>query len=141
VLVAIVALLAEELAGRRAGVIAGVIAAIDPNLWTWDGRVLSEPLAALFLTTSVLLAYQASRDPTSRRFVIAVAFGVLAGLTRAELMLVVPAIVIVVGRQLWVVASRRQFVIAVEVAVAASGLLVLPWAAWNTARYGRPVLI
>src|SRR5262249_30224435 len=47
--VVVVGVLAREVAGPRAGLVAAGIAAITPMLWQYDGRILSEPLAGLFI--------------------------------------------------------------------------------------------
>jgi 4-amino-4-deoxy-L-arabinose transferase-like glycosyltransferase len=114
------------LAGRRAGLIAGGLAAVYPPLLANDGPPLTESLALVLLLAGLLAVVR-------RRFLLAgLAIGLLV-LTRPSAQLLVP----VIG--LWMVFTvgwRRAAVFAVAVAV-----VVLPWVARNEAVFGKPVLV
>ncbi|MFM8238441.1 MAG: glycosyltransferase family 39 protein, partial [Actinomycetota bacterium] len=86
----VAALLGRRVGGRRVGVLAAALVAVAPQVWLYDGMLLSESLAILLATLAVLLAYRAAEQPDLRRFT---ALGLVIGaaaLTRAELALLVP---------------------------------------------------
>jgi 4-amino-4-deoxy-L-arabinose transferase-like glycosyltransferase len=124
--VVLLAVLAARFGGRRAGLIAGGLAAIYPPLLANDGPPLTEPLALTLLLAGLLALGQ-------RKALIA---GLLIGalvLTRPSAQLLVP----VIG--LWFliqVGWRRTVVFAVAV-----GIVVLPWVARNQIEFGKPVLV
>jgi 4-amino-4-deoxy-L-arabinose transferase-like glycosyltransferase len=138
--VAIVGLLAREVAGPRAGLIAAGLAAIYPNLWVFDGFLLSETTATFTGTLVVLLTYRYLHEPTLRRAVyLGVAAGI-AALARAELVLLIPLLVIPV---VWLkripdARTRLKWVLAAALAAAAP---MVPWVAFNLVRFEKPVLL
>ena len=138
--VVVVGLVARELAGPRAGLIAAVLAAVYPNLWAYDGALESETMAQLGVALILLAAYAWWRTPTRRGAALlggAIAFGALA---RAEVillmvLLLVPLVCVRAGLQ------RRERVGQLVVAGLAIGLLVGPWCIYNLTRFDRPVLL
>ena len=87
-------LLGREVAGERAGIVAAVIATVYANLWIQDPLVTSESITMLTVAIAVLLAYKLWRAPSLKR---AVWFGLacgLASLTRAEVILFLPLVLI-----------------------------------------------
>jgi 4-amino-4-deoxy-L-arabinose transferase-like glycosyltransferase len=139
--IALIALVARRLAGRRAGLLAAGFAAVYPNLWLNDGALMSETLA-LFLGVVVIVAsYRAWDEPSWRRFaVLGLTIG-LASLARAEAalllgLLVVPLAVWVKGLDGWRVRAER--------AVVAGGVTVLvlaPWVVANLVRFEEPATL
>jgi 4-amino-4-deoxy-L-arabinose transferase-like glycosyltransferase len=135
-----IALLARKVTGDdRAGLWAGGLAALYPNLWVNDGVILAETLTAL-LVAALLWAVYTYVDRPEPRWALAVgALAGLAALTRAELALVgVLAFVPVALRaaEPW---SRRFGALGLA---AVAGLVVLaPWTAYNASRFDKPVLI
>ena len=78
-----VTLLTRNLAGKRAGLLAGLLAAIYPPLWLNDGGVMSEGLYALAIVLVLLASYRFVRGrPPSMRRSSAATVG-LAALVRA----------------------------------------------------------
>jgi len=142
--VVVTGLLARRLAGDRAGALAAWIAAVAPTLWAWDGRTLAEGPATFLATATVLAAMWARDRTTPTRVAVVTATGTLAGLARAELLLLVPLLVVPLVWRAGVRAERRP-VPRVLGLLFPSALVVLvllgPWAAWNTARFDRPVLV
>ncbi|HUF83904.1 MAG TPA: glycosyltransferase family 39 protein, partial [Acidimicrobiia bacterium] len=67
VTVALTGLLGRAVAGPRVGIIAAVLAAVYPNVWAHDGALLSETLALVTTTATLLLAYHYLAAPSWRR--------------------------------------------------------------------------
>lgn len=139
--VLVIGLLGRAVGGVRVGWVAAGIAALYPYLWVNDGLIMSESLAALLTVSAILLAFRLAR---SRSVGAAIALGAvcgLAALTRAELILLAPLFVapIVLRGSRNRPDARRWLPAGVVVGV--SALVLLPWIAWNTVRFDRPVLI
>ena len=133
-------LLGRRVAGNRAGLIAAALVAISPNVWVYDGQVLSETLAIFVATLTVLLAYRAWDAPTLRRVcALPVACGA-AALARSELVLLVPAL-------LWPIAFHaagqewRNRLRTAGAATLVALVVMLPWIAYNMTRFEHPVLL
>jgi 4-amino-4-deoxy-L-arabinose transferase-like glycosyltransferase len=138
--VALTGLVGRAVAGNRAGLIAAVIVAISPNVWVYDGAILSETMAIFVATLVLLLAYRAwGRINLARACVLGAACG-LAMLARSELVLLVPALLwpvaIFADRAPW----RARFVRA-GAATAVALVVVAPWVGYNLARFRHPVLL
>jgi 4-amino-4-deoxy-L-arabinose transferase-like glycosyltransferase len=138
--VVVIALVAREVAGDRAGIIAAAIAAVYPRLWANEGEVLSESLFGLTIALMLFAAYRFWSRPRLRTAAI---FGFTAGiaaLCRGEALLFLPLLVVPL---LFAVprTTRRQR--ARLLAAAAGGALVAlaPWTVANLLRFERPVLI
>lgn len=135
--VAMIMVAARRLCGERVAVLAGVLAAIYPNIWLSDGLVMSESLAILLVAVFLALAARWVHDPGIG---LAAAVGVVAGLgalTRSELLLLGPlAAILVLRRHRWSGSWRPLAVAAV------AGVLTLaPWFAFNATRFERTVLL
>ena len=102
VLVAVVMRWTTEMVSRRAGIAAGILAALYPNLWMNDGLVMSESVALAFLVTASWLAWRALRQweggPRALRswWSAGAVFG-LAALTRSEIALIAVVVVTTIG--------------------------------------------
>jgi 4-amino-4-deoxy-L-arabinose transferase-like glycosyltransferase len=137
--VVLIALIGRTVARDRAGLLAAAIAAVYPGLWINDGLVMSDTLAALTVAVAILLAYRFGRDPTGTN---AAFLGIACGfavLTRAELLLLLPCMVVpmaLFARSLTV--GRR--VAMVGIAALTTFAVVSPWSAYNVARFDEPVL-
>ena len=138
--VALAGLVGRKVAGNRAGLIAAAIVALSPNLWVYDGAVLSETMAIFVATLALLMAYRAWEQPTWRRLGALGAVCGLAALARSELILLVPAL-------LWPVAlladaAPRRARLARAGAVTLVAMVVIgPWVGYNLARFEHPVLL
>ena len=138
--VVLLAMVARRVGGRRAGIVAGVLAAIYPLLWINDGMLLSESLYLPLVALSLLAAYRFWQRPG---WVDAGLLGgaiALAALTRAEALLLFAVLVIPL---LWgmreLTLGRRALLAIVSWAVGA--LLILPWFAYNLSRFEEPVFM
>jgi 4-amino-4-deoxy-L-arabinose transferase-like glycosyltransferase len=138
--VVVTALLAREVAGTRAGVIAAAIATVYPNLWMNDGSLMSETFATLATAGAVLCCYRLVRKPTLATAATAGALCAVAMLSRGELALLVPLLLLPVVFRIRAIEWTRRLRLA-GVAVGTAVLLVTPWVVYNLARFERPVLL
>jgi 4-amino-4-deoxy-L-arabinose transferase-like glycosyltransferase len=137
--VALIGLAGRTVAGDRAGVLAALLAAVCPNLWINDGLVMSETLAALTVALAILLAYRFGRAPGgTNAAILGIACG-LAALTRAELLLLLPCMVLPIALFARASTVRRRLVL-VAIASVAAFAVVSPWLAFNVSRFDEPVL-
>jgi 4-amino-4-deoxy-L-arabinose transferase-like glycosyltransferase len=131
-------LLGRRLAGDAVGLVAAGIGAVSPNFWLNDSLIMSESLAVLLTVAALLLAYRARDLPTWPRFIALGVVCALAALTRAELALLTPLLVLplaVRGRD-W-----RAFLGRAAAGLGAAVLVVLPWFVYNQSRFEARVLM
>jgi 4-amino-4-deoxy-L-arabinose transferase-like glycosyltransferase len=137
--VLLIGLVGRTVAGDRAGLLAAGIAAIYPNLWINDALVMSETLATLAVALAILLAYRLLRDPRPANAAwLGVACG-LAMLTRAELGLLLPLMVLPVALFLRSCSLKRQIGLFLLSGLAAFAV-VSPWLVANLTRFDEHVL-
>jgi 4-amino-4-deoxy-L-arabinose transferase-like glycosyltransferase len=137
--VVLIAVLARRLAGEEAGIAAAVIAAVYANLWMNDGLPMSETFSAAFILVAIIAAYRYADRPTPGRAALMGAAVGLSALARAEMLLLVPLLVI----PLAVGARRpsRQRLQQGTVAIVAVLAVNAPWAIYNLSRFEEPVLM
>lgn len=132
--------LGRRVGGVRVGLIAATLAAVYPNIWMWDGTLLSETLAILLATLAILLAYRFLDQPSVGR---AAALGAMCGtaaLARSELILLLPALLlpaVLVAKDLARRDRMRLFGVAGLLVVAVVG----PWIGYNLTRFENPVFL
>jgi hypothetical protein len=132
--VLVTALVAGRLAGQRAAVIAGLLAAVYPNLWLLDSLLYPEGLFALLTTLCVLVAYQWRDRPTWSRAAVLGALIGLAGLTRGEgllLGLLLAAPWILGNRDIAIGTRWRQLLLS----GAACLVVIAPWTIRNVTAF------
>jgi 4-amino-4-deoxy-L-arabinose transferase-like glycosyltransferase len=138
--VPVVALIGAEVGGFRAGIIAGALAAVYPNLWLYDGLLMPEALAGLLVAVALWLGI---RYLKSGRTWLLVWLGIVVGLgalARGELLFLVVVLVLPVcllQRDRSVGERLRLACLATLVAA----LVIAPWAIYNVSRFEKPVLI
>lgn len=140
--VPLLALLARRLAGERAGLAAAALAAVVPLLWANDGQVMPEPLYAVLVAATLLLAHVLWDG--GRALPLAAGLGVLiglAGLARGEGLLLLGFTVVPLA--LWApsLAGWRARLAVVGVAGVATLLVLAPWLAYNASRFEERVLV
>lgn len=145
------------LAGPRVGLLAATAAALHPNLWIWDGMLLSET-ASIFTVALYLWLVARMLDAPSPPKLAAVGASVgLAALARSEMVLLVVGVVAlafllpratarardrarrrpgVTGALDRLTAGRLG---AAGVAVACLVAVIVPWSAYNQGRFEHPV--
>ncbi len=135
--IVLISMLARRVGGRAVGLIAAAIAAVYPNIWLSDSLVMSETLVIVMVVV-VLLAALHHRDRMNLRS--ALMLGVLIGIAghaRSEVLIYSPLFALIGVRSL----PRAQWVKRAVVIVAATGVTVLPWIVYNTARFDTVVLM
>lgn len=130
----------REVCGPRCGLVVAGVAAVYPGLWVWDGMLFSETMAQFTVALVILLAYRFWRHPSAKRAVW-LGFGCgLAALSRSELILSVPFVLVPLAlRCRTVVLSRRLFLAAFGALAVA--LTLAPWVALNLSRFKEPVYL
>ncbi len=137
--VAAIGAAARRLAGDRAGLTAAAIAAALPALWMSDAVVMSETMVALVVALFVLQMLRYRARPTLLNLaLLAVAAGA-AALTRSELVLLFPVIVVALA----ITGHRppRRAIGATAVAVACFAVVLAPWMIRNAVTFTRPVFL
>jgi 4-amino-4-deoxy-L-arabinose transferase-like glycosyltransferase len=135
--VLLVGLLARRIAGNTAGLIAAGIAAVYPQLWINDGMVLSETMAIFMTAVALTAAYAFWQRPSTRN---AVLLGLACGFTalsRTELVLLFPLVVIPLALLVKDVDWGRRFRLAV-VACLMGAVALGPWVIFNYTRFEEP---
>lgn len=136
--VAVIGLTGREIANARVGLIAALLAAVDPQMWWWNGVLFTESMALLALSVAILLAYRYWRVPSGPRAAwLGLSVG-LAAMSRAELALLFPLVVIPLvlltrdrdPAQRWRWVATSALVVALPIA---------PWVTYNMFRFEHPV--
>jgi len=138
--VPLVALIGAEVAGWRAGIIGGALAAVYPNLWLYDGLLMPEALAGLLVALALWLSIRYLKSDGMWWLVGLGATVGLGALARGELLFLVLVLVLPVcllKREKPV--GQRLLLAGVATLVAA--LVIAPWAIYNVSRFEKPVLI
>lgn len=138
--VVVIGLVGREVVGPRVGLIAAAVAAVYPNIWSHDGMLQSESLAILLVVVVLLLAYRYWARPSLRLLAaLGVACG-LAALTRSELLLLVPFVVVPL---VWFTkrVAVREKVKWLSVSVVATAVVLAPWVGYNLTRFEHPVYL
>lgn len=138
--VGLAALVGRDLAGRRVGFVAALLAAVYPNLWMSDSLGMSETLSPVLVLLVLWAAYQMRRRPTVASAAwLGAAIG-LAALGRDELILLAPLVLLplAVGTAGRTWEQRIRLLVAGALACLT---LVGPWVGYNLSRFSRPVLI
>jgi len=139
-LIAVTALAGREIGGRRLGLITAAVVAVYPNIWVWEGTLLSEPVAMLGLALVVWLSYRFWHRPS-------VAGGVWLGLAltfatfgRAELLLLSVIVVtpLILRTSVWTWGKRIGVLVLTGVVCAAT---LSPWVLFNLSRFEEPVYL
>ncbi len=138
--VMVVGLLGRAVAGPRVGIIAAVIAAVYPNVWAPDGALQAETMAMFTTALALLFAYRYLARPSWRRMAaVGVACGA-ATLSRSELILLVPFLIVPLALCSGT-AGARQRLRWLAVGAATAILVIAPWVVHNVTRFRHPVFL
>jgi len=139
VTIVVIGLAGRALVGPRVGLIAAGLAAVHAGFWSHDPMAMAETPAQLLTALALLLCIRFWKDPTpSRAGWIGVVAG-LAALTRSELVVLLPGLV--VPLTLAARGTTRQAVTRTGAAVLLGGLTLAPWAGWNLLRFEHPATL
>src|SRR4029453_12916478 len=133
---------ARRLAGNRGALLAAVIGALYPMLWINDAMVLSEALYVPMVALALLAAYRFWDRPDVAGALLLGGGVALAGLTRAEALLIGPLVALPLA---W--GRREQLgglapaIGRVAIAAGAAAALVVPWLGYNLARFEEPTFM
>ncbi|MGH9026125.1 MAG: ArnT family glycosyltransferase [Acidimicrobiia bacterium] len=140
VTVVLTGLVGYRVAGSRTGLLAAGIMAVYPNVWAWDGLLLSESLTLLLVVAAMLLAYRVADRPTIISVVVLGAVCGLATLSRSEMLLLAPMLLIpLLARRRTLTLWRRVGLLGVAAAVILA--VLSPWVIRNLVVFERPVFI
>jgi 4-amino-4-deoxy-L-arabinose transferase-like glycosyltransferase len=138
--IVVIALLGKAVAGPVAGVLAGALAAVNPNFWMNDAVIMSEAVSTVLIAALMIAGLRLARAPTVGR---AAAAGAVCGLTvlaRAEMglflpFMILPILLVVDGLGAW------QRVGRIVLAGAMTLVVVAPWTLSMQGRYDKPVFV
>jgi 4-amino-4-deoxy-L-arabinose transferase-like glycosyltransferase len=138
--IVLLGLLAWRLAGKRAGVIAAVMAAVSPLLWINDGRVMVEAIYVPLIAGVLLAAYHFWNNPRPRTAIILGITVGLASLARGEasqllVLLVIPLVVSLPKL------SRKGRGTLTALAFLSALVIVFPWVVRNLVTFQEPTLL
>jgi len=143
--VATMGLAGRRIAGERVGLIVAAMAAISPNLFYFDGMVVSETMVVATTAAILLAAYRWWDRPTTAS---ALMFGGVIGvasLVRSEAILLGPLIAVPL---VWwrrgepgATSARRRSVGQLAAAGAVAAVVIAPWVGYNMARFEEPVTL
>jgi 4-amino-4-deoxy-L-arabinose transferase-like glycosyltransferase len=138
--VPLVALVGAEVAGWRAGIIAGALAAVYPNLWLYDGLLMPEALAGVLVALALWLSIRFLKSGRTWLLVWLGAVVGLGALARGELLFLVLVLVLPVCllRREKPVGER---LLLAGLATLVAALVIAPWAVYNVSRFEKPVFI
>jgi len=141
--VVLVALLGRRLASDRAGLTAGALAALYPNLWVGDGTVMSETLYGLLVAASLLAAYRLLNRATRPSAALLGAAVGAAALARGEGLALVVLLLwptaLLLTRPAAPAFGRRIALTGIATAVVAT--VLAPWTLYNLGRFEAPVAL
>jgi 4-amino-4-deoxy-L-arabinose transferase-like glycosyltransferase len=135
--IVVLACVGRRLGGDRVGVLTGLLVAIAPNMWIWDGTVYSETMAIFVVSLFLLMVVRYLKTPSARGLWAVAAAGAFAGLARSELVLLVLAVIpLVLVKGAF---DRREGLKALGACVGFVALILAPWAIYNQTRFHHPV--
>jgi 4-amino-4-deoxy-L-arabinose transferase-like glycosyltransferase len=137
--IAVVGLIGRRIGGARVGLIAAALAAVFPTMWMPDAWVLAETMAIFATCLVILAAYRCwDRPQPLSAGLLGIALG-LAALSRSELLLLAPLIVLPL---VWFRRSKANRPIAMlVVATLTTVATIAPWAVYNLSRFDEPVFL
>jgi Dolichyl-phosphate-mannose-protein mannosyltransferase len=141
VTVVILGVLAGRMVNRAAGLVTAFVGALYPGLWAFDAKVMSEPVEQLLVALVLLFAYGFRYRPTTTRAVcLGVSVG-LAVLTRSELVLLVPLLVVPVCIGAFRHKRGSGLGLKTAIAIGSTALVLAPWIAYCQTAFHDPEVL
>jgi 4-amino-4-deoxy-L-arabinose transferase-like glycosyltransferase len=138
--VVLVGFVGRKVGGERVGIIAALIAALYPNIWAPDGMLQAESLAMFFAMLAVLLAYRYWPRPSWPRLALIGAACGAGALTRSELVLLVPVLILPLALRTRTRPMRDRLAWFTAATLAAA-VVIAPWSIYNATRFEHPVIL
>jgi 4-amino-4-deoxy-L-arabinose transferase-like glycosyltransferase len=139
--VVVIGLAGRRIGSERVGLIAAALAALYPGFWIYEQALLSETLLLLLVALMTIASYRYLSGPSHVR---AASLGLLCGLlalTRAEQILLVPALLVpVILGWRWREIDKSR-VLSLGLACTITALVIAPWSLYNVGRIDEPVLL
>ncbi|HET8931164.1 MAG TPA: glycosyltransferase family 39 protein [Acidimicrobiales bacterium] len=126
--------------GDRAALIAGGIAAIYPNLWVNDGRIMSETMFALCFAVALFAFFRFRAEHEWRWLVLLAVALTLASSARPESLLLF-ALVLVPAVWSATAGDLRRRLAMIAVAALIPVATFAPWVVFNSMRFDRLVVM
>lgn len=138
--VIVIGLAGREIGGPRVGIVAAFLAAAYPNLWIPDGSLMAESMAIFATAAAILFAYRYWHEPRWWRLALVGIASGAGALSRSELILIVPLMVIPLA--LLVPGERRRDRwVAIGAGAMAALVVMAPWLVFNLTRFEKPELL
>jgi 4-amino-4-deoxy-L-arabinose transferase-like glycosyltransferase len=138
--IVVVAYLGRRLVRPTVGLIAGTIVAVYPFMWINDGMVMSESLVVLMAALVLSAAYAFAAKPDGRSALLLGLACAGGALTRSELLLLLPLLVVPLAFLARQLAWRRRIALA-AIGCGITVAALAPWIAVNLARFNDPVFL
>lgn len=138
--IALGGLAGKEIAGKRTGLIAAFFFAVYPNIFSHDGVMTSETAAIFTATLAVWTAYRYWRSPGLWRAVMFGGACALAAMSRSELALYTPFVLLpmLLATRSVDLKTRFKWLAAAGVIMV---LIIGPWVGYNLSRFKDPVFL
>lgn len=132
--------LLTKVVSKRAGIIGAIIFATYPGLWLTDTQLMSETLAIFAFTVALYFVYSYHRSPSIDKLLGASVGLTIASLTRAEMVVLFPVVLIPLALARRSIPWTRR---VVQLAAAAVFPIVCfgAWYAYNLNHYEKPVYL
>ena len=140
VTIVLVGLCARRVAGPRAGLVGGAIAAVYPFLWIHERSLLSETLLFPLVAATILTSYHLLDRPGLLPAVLLGAGCGLLALTRTEQLLLLPVLVAPLVLTVPSVTLRTR-ALWLTAATGVAALIIAPWVVYNNTRFEETVLV
>ena len=131
--------LANRVVSPRAALLAGLMAALSPNIFYFDGYLLSETWSTLLILVSIAALFRLlDQRSLARAAMLGIAIGITS-LARAEFLSAAPLVVVYLfflGRK---TAHLKQTILHASVMTAMVLAVVGPWMAYQAQRFEHPV--
>ncbi len=138
--VVVIGVAGREIGGPRIGIVAAFFAAAYPNLWIPDGSLMAESMAIFATAAAILFAYRYWHEPRWWRLALVGIASGAGALSRSELILIVPLMVIPLA--LLVPGERRRDRwVAIGAGAMAALVVMAPWLVFNLTRFEKPELL
>jgi 4-amino-4-deoxy-L-arabinose transferase-like glycosyltransferase len=136
----LIGILGRRIAGERVGLIAALLAAASPALWSNDSMLGLETLYGFLVILALLALYRLWQRPSLANAALLAVCLALATLTRSEgailfVFIALPTVVLVPG------IARRERVKMVAVMALVGVVIVGPWVVRNLTTFEKPTLL